>query len=75
MARSSSLLAVCVLASAACIACRCGCAFLSSPAPPSRVLRGESGAAGAAAAALAMSAPGTAGAFVYNGKEYFDVFF
>mmetsp|Transcript_77826 Transcript_77826/g.216192 ORF Transcript_77826/g.216192 Transcript_77826/m.216192 type:complete len:131 (-) Transcript_77826:113-505(-) len=75
MARSSRLLVIGAFAVAACVACGCGRAFLPGQTSPERALRGATAFGPAAAAALAASLPGAAGAFVYNGKEYFDVFF
>merc|ERR1719499_529173 len=72
MARSA-LATTAVLAVAALAALHCSRAFLS---PPARSLRGaESAAVAAAGAAALASAPEAADAFVYNGKEYFDITF
>mmetsp|Transcript_112080 Transcript_112080/g.317071 ORF Transcript_112080/g.317071 Transcript_112080/m.317071 type:complete len:130 (+) Transcript_112080:54-443(+) len=67
----SPLARLCVLAALACAALHCGCAFLA--AAPAR--RGEAAAVVAAGAAAAAALPGAAGAFYYDGKEYFDIFF
>merc|ERR1719221_892777 len=72
MARFCAM-SLCAMAVAACIALQCGRAFLS---PPAKSLRGgESAAIAAAGAAAVASMPGAAEAFVYNGKEYFDITF
>merc|ERR1719293_376413 len=69
MARSSMVPFFCVVA-ALCVALRCSLAFLPGRAAP--MLRGD---AAMASAAVAASIPGAADAFVYDGKEYFDVWF
>merc|ERR1719215_1984852 len=56
----------------ACVALRCSQAFL--PSAP-RALRGDAALVAAAGAAALASTPEAADAFVYNGKEYFDVTF
>jgi hypothetical protein len=45
------------------------------PSPSAQSLRGEAGMVAAAAAAGMVAQPDAAQAFVYNGKEYFDVTF
>eukprot|EP00446_Apocalathium_sp_SHHI-4_P083557 CAMPEP_0177512196 /NCGR_PEP_ID=MMETSP0369-20130122/43090_1 /TAXON_ID=447022 ORGANISM="Scrippsiella hangoei-like, Strain SHHI-4" /NCGR_SAMPLE_ID=MMETSP0369 /ASSEMBLY_ACC=CAM_ASM_000364 /LENGTH=72 /DNA_ID=CAMNT_0018990675 /DNA_START=6 /DNA_END=221 /DNA_ORIENTATION=- len=72
MARSSMLASACALALVGCVVLGCSQAFL--PSVP-RALRGEAALAAAGAALVAGSAPGAAEAFVYNGKEYFDITF
>merc|ERR1719434_270031 len=59
-----------VLALVGCVVLRCSPAFVSGPQ-----LRGDAGLAAAAGAAAVASVPGSAEAFVYNGKEYFDITF
>merc|ERR1719277_2347162 len=71
MARSA-LCSHCVVAVVVCAVLQGSGAFLS---PPSQSLRGGSAAVAAAGAAAVASAPGAAEAFVYNGKEYFDITF
>merc|ERR1719301_208063 len=58
----------CALAACGCLAVWAGRAFVPAPAAGTPSLRGEASAAGVVA--LGLSAP--AGAFVYEGKEYFD---
>jgi len=48
-------------------------AFL--PAPAGRALRGEQATLAATGALALATTPGTAEAFVYKGKEYFDITF
>mmetsp|Transcript_21457 Transcript_21457/g.66929 ORF Transcript_21457/g.66929 Transcript_21457/m.66929 type:complete len:138 (-) Transcript_21457:7-420(-) len=74
MARSPALTVLCVAAAACCLSWQCSRAFLPAPqAPaPAQILRGSAAAAGAVAAA---GLPGSAQAFYYDGKEYFDIFF
>jgi len=67
------LAAVCALALCACVALRCTQAFV--PSPSTQSLRGEAGLVAAAAAVGVVAQPDAAQAFVYNGKEYFDVTF
>mmetsp|Transcript_64905 Transcript_64905/g.167040 ORF Transcript_64905/g.167040 Transcript_64905/m.167040 type:complete len:136 (-) Transcript_64905:109-516(-) len=69
MARGSVLAAVCAVAAL----CFCSQAFV--PAPSTQSLRGEAALVAAAGAAGVVAQPGAAEAFVYNGKEYFDVTF
>mmetsp|Transcript_75683 Transcript_75683/g.191354 ORF Transcript_75683/g.191354 Transcript_75683/m.191354 type:complete len:152 (+) Transcript_75683:65-520(+) len=64
------LLSLAVAAVVGCAVLRCSPAFVSGPQ-----LRGEAAWAAAAGAAAVASAPGSAEAFVYNGKEYFDITF
>jgi len=66
------LVSLCLAAVAACVLLQGSRAFLS---PPSQSLRGGSAAVAVAGAAAVASAPGAAEAFVYNGKEYFDITF
>merc|ERR1719220_1622350 len=66
MARSSALASLCALAAISCVLLQCSRTFVGTPANRVEV------AAGAVAAA---SIPGVAGAFVYDGKEYFDITF
>eukprot|EP00413_Alexandrium_margalefii_P049350 CAMPEP_0204606318 /NCGR_PEP_ID=MMETSP0661-20131031/59019_1 /ASSEMBLY_ACC=CAM_ASM_000606 /TAXON_ID=109239 /ORGANISM="Alexandrium margalefi, Strain AMGDE01CS-322" /LENGTH=111 /DNA_ID=CAMNT_0051617631 /DNA_START=106 /DNA_END=438 /DNA_ORIENTATION=+ len=76
MARASALATLCVLAASSCLMLRCAQAFL--PAPGVQGLRNDGAAAASAAAAGAAAStllPGTAGAFYYDGKEYFDITF
>merc|ERR1719401_1984508 len=63
------LLSLAVAAIVGCAVLRCSPAFVSGPQ-----LRGDATWAAAAGAAVA-SVPGSAEAFVYNGKEYFDITF
>ncbi|CAE7256017.1 unnamed protein product, partial [Symbiodinium necroappetens] len=67
-ATMARLAAVCVLAAAACCLLR-SMAFVPAPAPRSDVVTTAAGAA------VIASAPMAADAFVYKGKEYFDVFY
>mmetsp|Transcript_75242 Transcript_75242/g.170331 ORF Transcript_75242/g.170331 Transcript_75242/m.170331 type:complete len:133 (-) Transcript_75242:72-470(-) len=69
MARSSTMLRLCAIVAIACLALQSTHAFVSGPQ-----VRGEGVVAAASAAAVA-SLPGVAGAFVYDGKEYFDITF
>merc|ERR1740123_1807527 len=65
------LLSLAVAASIGCAVLRCSPAFVPGPQ-----LRGEAAwAAAAAGAAAVASVPDSAEAFVYNGKEYFDITF
>merc|ERR1719263_2410152 len=68
----SALVTLCIAAVAVCVLLQGSRAFLS---PPSQSLRGGSAAVAMAGAAAVASAPGAAEAFVYNGKEYFDITF
>merc|ERR1712107_53216 len=70
MARS--LTPVCVLVAACCLALRSCLAFLPAAGRSTPLLRGD---AALAAGAVAASIPGSADAFVYNGKEYFDIWY
>ena len=69
MARTSCMASLCALAACGYLAVQAGRAFVPAPAAGTPSLRGEAGAT-AAAVALGLSAP--AGAFVYEGKEYYD---
>lgn len=71
MARCSAL-SLCAVVAICCLGLQCTLAFLPAPSAPS--LRGDATLAAAGAAALA-TIPGSAEAFVFNGKEYFDVTF
>ncbi|CAE8666629.1 unnamed protein product [Polarella glacialis] len=71
MARCSAL-SQCAVAAICCLGLQCTLAFL--PAPSAQSLRGDAALVAAGAAALA-TIPGSAEAFVFNGKEYFDVTF
>uniref|UniRef100_A0A7S4VMI3 Uncharacterized protein n=1 Tax=Alexandrium monilatum TaxID=311494 RepID=A0A7S4VMI3_9DINO len=73
MARSSTLVSVCMLVAFGCFSLQCARAFL--PMPASQGPRSESAAVAAAGAAAAAGLPGAAGAFYYDGKEYFDITF
>uniref|UniRef100_A0A7S4SRX4 Uncharacterized protein n=1 Tax=Alexandrium monilatum TaxID=311494 RepID=A0A7S4SRX4_9DINO len=74
MARSSALAVVVTMAALCCLSQLSARAFLTAPA--GRGLRGEAAAASAATgAAAAAGLPGAAGAFYYDGKEYFDITF
>eukprot|EP00413_Alexandrium_margalefii_P049574 CAMPEP_0204608344 /NCGR_PEP_ID=MMETSP0661-20131031/60259_1 /ASSEMBLY_ACC=CAM_ASM_000606 /TAXON_ID=109239 /ORGANISM="Alexandrium margalefi, Strain AMGDE01CS-322" /LENGTH=137 /DNA_ID=CAMNT_0051619849 /DNA_START=60 /DNA_END=473 /DNA_ORIENTATION=+ len=75
MARASALTTLCVLAVSCCLALQCAQAFLPAPAG-AQIPRGDATAAAAAAGAAASTLlPGAAGAFYYDGKEYFDITF
>ncbi|CAL1146042.1 unnamed protein product [Cladocopium goreaui] len=65
------LAAVCVLAAVACLLN--SMAFV--PAPESRARAMDTGAVAVAAGVMAVGAPQNAEAFVFKGKEYFDVFY
>ena len=69
MARTARITSICALAACGYVAIWATSAFIPAPAAKTPSLRGEAGAA-AAAAALGLSDP--AGAFVYEGKEYYD---
>eukprot|EP00929_Paragymnodinium_shiwhaense_P015791 TRINITY_DN1238_c1_g1_i1.p1 TRINITY_DN1238_c1_g1~~TRINITY_DN1238_c1_g1_i1.p1 ORF type:complete len:153 (-),score=55.80 TRINITY_DN1238_c1_g1_i1:266-724(-) len=71
-ARSSALLTAAVLAAGSLVLFGASSAFLAGP-PAQRSLRGD--AAAAVAVAGFAAAPQGAHAFVYKGKEYFDVLF
>uniref|UniRef100_A0A7S4W5N5 Uncharacterized protein n=1 Tax=Alexandrium monilatum TaxID=311494 RepID=A0A7S4W5N5_9DINO len=73
MARSSALAVVVAVVALCCLSQLCARAFL--PTPAGRGLRGEAAASAAAGAAAAAGLPGAAGAFYYDGKEYFDITF
>merc|ERR1719401_1270391 len=71
MARRSAMIpGLAALALVGCVVLRCSPAFVSGPQ-----LRGEAALAAAAGAAAVASVPDSAEAFVYNGKEYFDITF
>mmetsp|Transcript_10216 Transcript_10216/g.32418 ORF Transcript_10216/g.32418 Transcript_10216/m.32418 type:complete len:138 (-) Transcript_10216:124-537(-) len=75
MARASALATLCVLAASSCLVLQCARAFL--PAPGGQGVRNDGAAASAAAAGAVASTllPDAAGAFYYDGKEYFDITF
>merc|ERR1719215_1848971 len=69
MARSSAMApGFAVLALVGCAVLNCAPAFVSGPQ-----LRGDAALPAAAGMAAVASVPGSAEAFVYNGKEYFDI--
>eukprot|EP00933_Yihiella_yeosuensis_P022548 TRINITY_DN17760_c0_g1_i1.p1 TRINITY_DN17760_c0_g1~~TRINITY_DN17760_c0_g1_i1.p1 ORF type:complete len:157 (+),score=42.37 TRINITY_DN17760_c0_g1_i1:70-471(+) len=67
MARFTALV---IVAAACCLALKCTLSFVPAPA-----VRSEAALATAAGAAALTAIPGAANAFVYDGKEYFDVTF
>eukprot|EP00929_Paragymnodinium_shiwhaense_P015792 TRINITY_DN1238_c1_g1_i2.p1 TRINITY_DN1238_c1_g1~~TRINITY_DN1238_c1_g1_i2.p1 ORF type:complete len:155 (-),score=49.17 TRINITY_DN1238_c1_g1_i2:266-730(-) len=72
--RSARALSSAVLAAGALAVYYAGCAFLPGT-PGKQQLRGQDTAAAIAVAGLAAGVPNKAEAFVYKGKEYFDVLF
>merc|ERR1711963_905748 len=75
MARSSKLATSCVCLAVACLALKCSRAFLPTPGEPAPAGNLQRQAALAAATLAAASLPGAAGAFYYDGKEYYDITF
>merc|ERR1719499_2328863 len=70
MVRKSVLAALAASALVACLGCCCCQAFVPGAV---RALRGDAALVAAGTAAALASAPEAAEAFVYKGKEYFDI--